>query len=61
MTETIRIETMHTETGLTAALADFVAGLKFRDLPAEVVHEAKRALIDHVGVAAAAADHPSVD
>jgi 2-methylcitrate dehydratase PrpD len=61
MTETIRIETMHTETGLTAALADFVAGLRFADLPAEVVHEAKRALIDHVGVAAAAADHPSVD
>ena len=28
MTETIRIETMHTETGLTAALADFVAGLE---------------------------------
>ena len=61
MTETIRIETMHTETGLTAALADFVAGLEFADLPADVVHEAKRALIDHVGVAAAAADHPSVD
>jgi hypothetical protein len=38
MTETIRIETMHTETGLTAALADFVAGLRFADLPAEVVH-----------------------
>jgi 2-methylcitrate dehydratase PrpD len=61
MTETIRIETMHTETGLTAALAEFAANLRFADLPSEVVHEAKRALIDHVGVAAAAADHPSVD
>jgi 2-methylcitrate dehydratase PrpD len=47
--------------GSSAVLADFAARLTFTDLPAEIVHEAKRALIDHVGVAAAAAGHPSVD
>jgi 2-methylcitrate dehydratase PrpD len=46
--------------GASATLAGFASGLGFDDLPADVVHEAKRALIDHVGVAAAAADHPSV-
>ena len=60
-TETVPTETVPTETELTAAVADFAAGLRFADLPAEVAYEAKRALIDHVGVAAAAADHPSVD
>jgi 2-methylcitrate dehydratase PrpD len=48
-------------TGLTAALADFAARLRFADLPDEVVHEAKRALVDHVGVAIAAAEHPALD
>src|SRR5882757_11005647 len=59
MTSTVKMVTV--TTGLTAALADFAANLRFADLPAEVAHEAKRALIDHVGVAAAAAGHPSVD
>jgi 2-methylcitrate dehydratase PrpD len=48
-------------TGLTGRVAGFAAQLQFADLPAEVVHEAKRALVDHVGVALAAADHPSVE
>src|ERR1700740_3307536 len=48
-------------TGLTAALADFAARMRFADLPDEVVHEAKRALVDHVGVAIAAAEHPALD
>lgn len=47
--------------GSSAALADFAARLEFTDLPGDVVHEAKRTLIDHVGVALAAANHPSVD
>lgn len=47
--------------GLTQQLADFAAGLQFSDIPADVVHEAKRALIDHLGVALAAAGQPSVD
>ncbi|MGV9797022.1 MmgE/PrpD family protein [Mycobacterium sp. NPDC003449] len=49
------------QAGLTAQLADFAAGLQFSDLPDEVVHEAKRAVIDHLGVALAASGHPSVD
>jgi len=47
--------------GASATLAGFAAQMEFEDLPAHVVHEAKRALIDHVGVAVAAAGHPSVD
>ncbi len=47
--------------GLTGRLANFAATLRFSDLPVEVVHEAKRALVDHVGVAMAAAAHPAVD
>ncbi len=46
--------------GLTSRLADFAASLRFADLPADIVHEAKRALIDHIGVAMAAAEHPAV-
>jgi 2-methylcitrate dehydratase PrpD len=46
--------------GLTTTLADYAARLQFSDLPAEVAHEAKRALVDHVGVALAAADDPAV-
>src|SRR5690349_8211369 len=48
-------------TGLTGKLAEFVAGLQFADLPEDVLHEAKRALIDHIGVAMAAAEHPALD
>ncbi|MET0700513.1 MAG: MmgE/PrpD family protein, partial [Mycobacterium sp.] len=50
-----------TDSGLSATLADYAARLQFTDLPAEVAHEAKRALVDHVGVAVAAAGHPAVD
>ncbi len=50
-----------TNTGLTATLADYAARLQYTDLPDEVAHEAKRALVDHVGVATAAASHPAVD
>ena len=49
------------EPGLTAVLADYAARLQFSDLPDEVAHEATRALVDHIGVAVAAADHPAVD
>jgi 2-methylcitrate dehydratase PrpD len=47
--------------GASAVLADFAARLTFTDLPDDVVHQAKRALIDHIGVAVAAAGHPSVE
>ena len=48
-------------TGLSSALAAYAAQLQFSDLPEAVVHEAKRALVDHVGVATASSDHQSVD
>jgi 2-methylcitrate dehydratase PrpD len=47
--------------GLTSSLAKYAATLQFADLPEAVVHEAKRALIDHIGVAVAASGEPSVD
>src|SRR3954469_14424831 len=37
--------------GVTEALARFALSLKFEDLPAEVVTEAKRGILDFVGVA----------
>ncbi|WP_199254915.1 MmgE/PrpD family protein [Mycolicibacterium mengxianglii] len=47
--------------GLTSALAAYAAELQFVDLPDAVIHEAKRALIDHVGVAVAASGEAPVD
>jgi 2-methylcitrate dehydratase PrpD len=47
--------------GLTSALAAYAAKLQFGDLPGAVVHEAKRALLDHIGVAVAASGEDSVD
>lgn len=47
--------------GLTETLANYAAGLQFSDIPDGVVHEAKRALVDHLAVALAASTHPSVD
>jgi 2-methylcitrate dehydratase PrpD len=43
----------------TRELAEYVAELRFADLPDRVVHEAKRALIDWSGVALAGSQHPS--
>ena len=33
----------------TRTLAEFSAGLRYEDLPAEIVHEAKRLLLDTIG------------
>lgn len=44
---------MSTATQPTAALARFVAGTTFQRLPAEVVHEAKRIVLDTLGCALA--------
>ncbi|WNG86333.1 MmgE/PrpD family protein [Mycobacterium sp. ITM-2016-00317] len=55
MTESAR------SSGLTSALAAYAAELQFVDLPDAVVHEAKRALIDHIGVAVVASGEASVD
>jgi 2-methylcitrate dehydratase PrpD len=41
---------------ITETLAKFSSGLKFEDLPDEVVHEAKRGLLDSIGCAIGATD-----
>jgi 2-methylcitrate dehydratase len=42
--------------GIATDLAKYSLGLKYADLPAEVVHEAKRALLDSIGCMIAAHD-----
>lgn len=46
--------------GVTAQLADYVAGLQPGDVPDDVSHQAKRALIDWLGVTLAGSAEPSV-
>lgn len=46
--------------GLTSALARFLAGIRYEDLPPEAVHEAKRAVLDWMGCAVAGSQHPTV-
>ncbi|WP_237213662.1 MmgE/PrpD family protein [Falsiroseomonas oryziterrae] len=46
--------------GVSKALATFIAGLRFEDLPAPVVHEARRGVLDWIGCALAAAHHPTI-
>ncbi|MGH8616305.1 MAG: MmgE/PrpD family protein [Burkholderiales bacterium] len=52
---------MSSETRLTARLAEFATGLRYRDLPAPAAHEVKRALLDFMGVALLGAHHRIVD
>lgn len=40
--------TAETRLPLTATLADWAAGLRFEDLPPEVVHQAKRVILDYL-------------
>lgn len=44
---------------VTRQLADYVVASKFQDLPPEVIHEAKRAFLNWLGVAVGAARHPT--
>jgi 2-methylcitrate dehydratase PrpD len=46
-------------TSLTQTLADFTVQTRFEDLPAPVVHETKRLLLDTIGCALGAVDTPS--
>ncbi len=46
--------------GATRALGGFIAGLRFKDLPAAVVHEARRGVLDWIGCALAASRHPTI-
>jgi len=52
---------MSSETRLTARLAEFATGLRYKDLPSPAVHEVKRALLDFTGVALLGAHHKIVD
>ena len=47
--------------GATAALSDFIVGLNIERLPEAVVHQAKRCLIDWLGVTLAGSADPSVE
>ena len=47
--------------GITSALARFLSGIRYEDLPPAAVHEAKRAVLDWIGCALAGSTHPTVD
>src|SRR5215212_4860869 len=49
------------EAGATVELARFVASAHSIHLPAAVLHQAKRALVDWLGVTIGGADEPSVE
>lgn len=46
--------------GVSKALSAFIAGIRFEDLPAPVVHEARRGVLDWVGCALAGSRHPTI-
>jgi 2-methylcitrate dehydratase PrpD len=46
--------------GVTTAFAQFLASMRYEDLPPEAVHEAKRAVLDWMGCAAAGSHYPTV-
>ncbi len=56
---------MHIRSGdgpaYTQDFARFIAGLQFSDLPAGVVHAARRGVLDWIGCALAASRHPTLD
>src|SRR5437764_14775306 len=43
-----------------AAVAAFAAETRYEDLPAEVLHQTKRCLLDYVGLVIGASDEPAV-
>src|SRR5215475_1900400 len=49
------------EPGTTRVLADWLVGQKLEDLPADVRHEALRAIVNIVGCAIGGSTHPAVD
>ncbi|MGH3344330.1 MAG: MmgE/PrpD family protein, partial [Carbonactinosporaceae bacterium] len=48
-------------TGTTRELSEFIAGLDAADIPPDVVHQAKRCLIDWLGVTLAGSAHASAE
>jgi 2-methylcitrate dehydratase PrpD len=49
------------DTGATVQLAKFATETRALELPSEVLHQARRALVDWLGVTIGGADEPSVD
>lgn len=47
--------------GATAALARFVAGSAYGDLPEAVIRESRRCVLDHLGLLIGAAGHPAAE
>ncbi|MGH3326359.1 MAG: MmgE/PrpD family protein [Streptomycetales bacterium] len=47
--------------GVTRELSEFIAGLDTADIPLDVAHQAKRCLIDWLGVTLAGSAHPSAE
>lgn len=47
--------------GITRQLAQYVTGFDYKDLPSEVIHAAKRCLLDWLGVALGGSSHYGVD
>ena len=41
---------MSTNKGASELLVDFLYNLNYEDLPSEVIHQAKRCLLDYLGV-----------
>jgi 2-methylcitrate dehydratase PrpD len=46
--------------GVTRDLCAFIAAIRYEDLPAQVVHEARRGVLDWIGCALAGSGHPTI-
>lgn len=46
--------------GVSREFSTFAAGLRFEDLPARVVHEARRGMLDWIGCAIAGSQHATI-
>lgn len=55
------VNTMIPQPQLTTKLAEFACRLEYKDVPAQAVHEVKRALLDFLGVALLGANHKTVE
>src|SRR5680860_437687 len=47
--------------GITEKLADYLANLKYEDLPGGVAHECRRGVLDWLGCALAGSQHATID
>src|SRR5207249_3268424 len=61
ITTEVRTEPLEEPLGPTAALARLIAAGRSEDLPGDVLHQAKRCLVDYLGVTLAGARERSAD